>query len=50
VSDDDKDLNDAALHEGGQILAAYEKPGFPRLWIITEAERRTTTVCFPDEY
>jgi hypothetical protein len=43
--------NDLALRRGGlRILSAYdERPGW-RLWIITEADRSSTTVLRPEDY
>ena len=48
---DDKAMNDMALGpDGGRILAAYEHPEQPKLWIITECDRSYSTILFPDEY
>jgi len=56
LSDDDKKLNDEALHDGSRILSAYilDKTGV-KIWIITEAadddgERAATTALLPEEY
>jgi len=46
----DKRENELAVREGLRILSAYESWEFPKLWIITEADRSVTTVLFPDEY
>lgn len=49
----DKHANDDAVASGdARILAAYKRPGHPtqNIWIITEADRSSTTVLFPDEY
>lgn len=51
--DSDKQSNDEAVSGGDlRIFAAYEYPGWKELkiWIITEADRSTTTVIFPSEY
>ena len=58
VSKDDAASNDEAITEGFRILSAYPiDPGQPSkgfgentLWIITEADRSTTTFLLPDEY
>ena len=56
LSDDDKRLNDEALHEGSRILSAYILPKTDvKIWIITEAadddgERAATTALLPEEY
>ncbi len=56
LSDEDKRLNDEALHDGSRILSAYilEKTG-AKIWLITEAaeddgERAATTALLPEEY
>jgi len=47
---EDKDANTAAVVEGDRILSAYELKPLPKIWIITEADRSSTCVLFPDEY
>lgn len=43
--------NDRAVVDGTRVLSAYELgAGRERLWIITEADRRVTTLLLPDEY
>ena len=56
LSDEDKKLNDEALHDGSRILSAYilDRTGV-KIWIITEAtdgngERAATTALLPEEY
>ena len=55
LSDDDKRLNDEALHDGSRILSAYILPSDVKVWIITEAaddngDRAATTALLPEEY
>jgi hypothetical protein len=55
VDEEDQRTNDHALVHGYRLLSAYTDPrytghGQSSLWIITEADRATTTVLFPDEY
>ena len=55
LSDDDKQVNDEARHDGSRILSAYILPTDVKIWIITEAadengERATTTALLPAEY
>ena len=50
ISRDDKFENELSLDQGFRILSAYEGKGMPRIWIITEADRSSTTVLFPGEY
>jgi hypothetical protein len=46
----DKQANEAALQAGDRILSAYKLTGGHKLWIITEADRRATTILLPSEY
>ncbi len=51
MSKEDKAENNLALKEGNlRIFSAYENPGLPKIWIITEADRSVTTILFPEEY
>jgi hypothetical protein len=50
MCEEDKEMNDLALKEGGRIFASYEKEGMPKIWIITEWDRSVTTILFPSEY
>jgi hypothetical protein len=55
LSQEDKDLNDAALVDGSRILSVYRTRLGVKLWVITEAEddngnRAATTILLPDEY
>ena len=52
MAEEDKELNDVAVSEGGRIFGACRdaKHSDWRIWIITEADRSVTTVLFPDEY
>ncbi len=46
----DKQLNDDALRDGERILSVYQTLKAERIWIVTEADRSTTTIFLPDEY
>ena len=50
--DDDAKLNANALKNGERLCSVYLIDGVPdgKIWIITEADRSTTTVLFPHEY
>jgi len=50
VCDEDKKLNDAALHNGERLLSAYTLRNGVKIWIISEADRSVTTFLLPDEY
>ena len=55
LDSEDKQANDHSLKEGSRLLSAYNDDRFPRhgvatIWIITEADRSSTTILFPGEY
>lgn len=50
VDADDKAANDAALQDGTRLLSAYESADGVKFWIITEADRSSTTVLLPEDY
>jgi hypothetical protein len=46
----DRAANLAAAHDGGRVLSQYTLANGTRIWVITEADRSTTTVLLPEEY
>ena len=50
ASDEDARENELSLKEGFRLLSAYRTVRGQRLWIITEADRSSTTILTPDEY
>ena len=46
---EDKALNDTALKFGARVLSSYTVDGH-KLWVITEADRSSTTILLPSEY
>ncbi len=50
VGKDDRRENDFSVKEGFRILSAYRTAGDVKLWVITEADRSSTTVLLHDEY
>ena len=50
VDAEDQKANDDALVDGDRLLSAYKTLKGPRIWIITEADRSSTTILLPDEY
>ena len=44
---EDISANTDALREGGRIFSAYTIHGGAKLYVITEADRSRTTLCFP---
>jgi hypothetical protein len=55
ICDEDKQLNDQALVDGGRLLSAYRTLKNERIWIISEAaddngKRLATTILLPEDY
>jgi hypothetical protein len=50
VCAEDHAANEKALHDGGRIFSIYRDRNGTKFWIITEADRRSTTVLLPEEY
>ena len=50
LSDDDKQENEIALKQNYRLLGSYEDANGVKFWIITEADRRCTTILLPEEY
>jgi hypothetical protein len=47
----DRKSNDLAVSDGARILSSYELgAGKEKVWILTEADRCTTTALLPSEY
>lgn len=42
--------NELSLREGFRLLSVYEDRNGARFWVITEADRSSTTVLLPSEY
>lgn len=49
VDADDARLNDLAVRDGARVLSAYTV-GDGKVWVITEADRSSTTVLLPEDY
>jgi len=47
---EDKQANEDAIKHGSRILSSYKDVDGTKFWIITEADRSSTTVLLPDEY
>ena len=50
LSDEDVKENELSLKKGFRLLSAYQTEKGQKLWIITEADRSTTTILLPSEY
>ena len=47
---ENQQLNDLRLQEGGPIASIYTASNGLRFYVLTEADRATTTVLMPEEY
>lgn len=50
VCEEDRQANAEALVQGARVMSVYELGSTQRLWIITEADRSSTTLLLPEEY
>ena len=50
ISEEDARENELSLREGYRLLSAYRTVKGQKIWIITEADRSTTTILLPSEY
>jgi hypothetical protein len=46
----DRKANERALQGGSRIFSTYHTSRGDKLWVITEADRRATTILLPEEY
>lgn len=50
VSPDDWQANEESLVNGARLLSVYFASNGEKFWIITEADRSSTTMLLPSEY
>jgi hypothetical protein len=50
VCAEDREANETALQLGGRLFSVYHDRKDVKFWIITEADRNTTTVLLPTDY
>ena len=50
VSEEDRQANECALIEGTRLWSVYHAANGTRFWIITEADRQSTTILLPQDY
>ena len=50
VDGHDEKANRQAIQEGGRILSSYTTVRGEEIWVITEADRSSTTLLLPSEY
>lgn len=47
---EDRQENELSVSEGFRVLSAYRFNRDCRVWVLTEADRSSTTILFPSEY
>lgn len=50
ICEEDRQANAEALVHSARVMSVYTLGATQRLWIITEADRSTTTLLLPEEY
>lgn len=50
VDANDAEENELSLKEGFRILSSYRTKADVKIWVITEADRSSTTILLPEEY
>jgi hypothetical protein len=50
VEDDDRQGNERALIDGTRLWSVYHASNGNKFWIITEADRWSSTVLLPEDY
>ena len=50
LPEEDKAENEYSLQHGFRILSSYTTAAGEKLWLITEADRSSTSLILPEEY
>ena len=50
LDQDDKAENESAIENGFRILSAYRLADDTKIWVITEADRSSTSILLQDDY
>jgi len=50
VCDEDAQANQEALRTGSRLMSVYRVHDTQNVWVITEADRSSTTLLLPSEY
>lgn len=50
ICENDRKENELSVREGFRILSSYRTALEEKIWIITEADRSSTTILLPEEY
>jgi hypothetical protein len=50
LNPEDRDANEKSLKDGGRLVSRYNSTANVKFWIITEWNRKLTTVLLPKDY
>jgi hypothetical protein len=50
ICESDREINDWSIENGARIVSVYEKLFSEKIYVMTEADRSTTTVLLASEY
>ncbi len=50
LCDEDRQENEFSLLHGFRLLSAYKLRNGAKIWVISEADRSSTTILLPSEY
>jgi hypothetical protein len=50
LCDEDRQENEFSLEHGLRVMSVYTLPTEVKIWVITEADRSSTTFLLPSEY
>lgn len=50
IDEDDRRENELSLEQNFRLVSAYRLRTGVKVWIITEADRSSTTILLPEEY
>jgi hypothetical protein len=50
LDEQDRAENELSVREGFRLLSAYALKDGTKIWVITEADRSSTTILLPSEY
>lgn len=50
MDEEDQQANDYAVRHGLRVLSSYQLDAQQKIWLITEADRSSTTLLLPEEY
>lgn len=50
IDPEDRAANERALKDGGRIFSSFTLSDGQAIWVITEADRSSTTILLPSDY